>query len=132
MTRTPARAKGVTAAWLVAVFVLWPAWYWLMQRVAVVPVVWFVNLVPSEPTSGEGPFDRTQVVALAAIGFAFGFLGVYLLRLLRAPRLVWVPAAIMSVLIYLAGTAFWASFSGYGTGPRTSLCGSRSRFFWAP
>ena len=104
--------------WLVAVFVLWPAWYWVMHRVAVVPVVWFVNLVPSRADRAEGPFDRTQVVALAAVGFAFGFLGVYLLRLLRAPRLVWVPAAIMSVLIYLAGSGILGKLLGIrdGTG----------------
>ena len=105
--------------WIAATLLLWPVWFWLVQTVVTYPVSWAASLTPesaAESPASAGLYSFVEIGALAVAGLAFGFLGVYLLRRVGAPRIVWVPAAVVSVLSYLAIATFWASFSGYGTG----------------
>lgn len=109
-----------TWAWIVLTVVIWPAWHWAGISLTAYPLSWFANL--ASPTGGAhtgvgGIFDHPpQVIALALVGLAFGLVGISLLRLIGAPRIVWLPAAIVSIAIYLVATLFWVGFSGSGTG----------------
>lgn len=98
----------------------WPVWHWAFVALSAYPLSWLASVTPSgegEPTGPGGLFDGTlQILLLAAIGLFFGFLGVYLLRRLGGPRLVWIPATIVSLALYLGMAVFWAGFSGTGTG----------------
>lgn len=108
-----------TGAWVVVTVMIWPVWHWAATSLATYPLSWLASLstsIDSDSAPG-GIFDGTpQVFALGLAGLAFGFLGIYVLRMLGAPRIVWVPAAVVSMAIYLATALFWAGFSGTGTG----------------
>jgi len=109
-----------TGAWVVLTVTIWPVWHWVAITLAAYPLSWLASLstsVGSDSARPGGIFDGApQAFGLALVGLAFGFVGIYLLRILGAPRIVWVPAAIVSMVIYLATTLFWAGFSGAGTG----------------
>lgn len=106
-------------AWVAITTVVWPVWHRAATSLIAYPLSWVASRstsvgVPAEP---GGVFDSApQSIALALVGLVFGLLGVYLLRLVGAPRIVWLPAAAVSMLAYLVTTLFWAGFSGAGTG----------------
>ena len=105
--------------WILATLLLWPVWFWLVQIVVTFPVTWAVSLAPepaAESSASAGLYSFVEIGVLAVAGLVFGFLGVYLLRRLGAPRIVWVPAAVVSVSAYVAVATFWVSFSEGGRG----------------
>lgn len=114
------RARLTQAVWLLATAVLWFGWHQLMQYVSAWPSAWLGALTPPDtasPTGVAGLYDQpVQVAMLSALGLAFGYAGVFLPRRLGAPRAIWIPAALVSLLAYLSTAVFWAGFSGSGTG----------------
>lgn len=115
------RESGTTKwPWIVLTAVAWPAWHWTFTSLSAYPLSWLASLAPSaesEPSGPGGLYDSLpHVLVIAAIGLLFGYLGVYVLRRLGAPQVVWIPATIASLLLNLAVTVFWAGFSGSGTG----------------
>ena len=112
-------SKTAAWAWVAITAVVWPVWHWAATSLTAYPLSWFANLSTSAsaPADVGGIFDNTpQLIVLAFVGLAFGFVGVCLLRLMGAPRIVWLPAAVVSMVAYLVTTLFWAGFSGTGTG----------------
>lgn len=113
--------SGVSSwAWGAITVLAWPAWHWASGYLSAYPLSWLAAVTPSaerEPSGPGGLYDSpSQILILAAIGLLFGFLGVYLLRRLRAPHVVWIPATVVSLLMNLTQAVFWAGFSGHGTG----------------
>lgn len=106
--------------WVLITLVLWPVWHWAFVSLSAFPLSWLASITPSlegELVRPGGIYDSVpQVLTLGVMGFLFGFLGVYLLRRFGAPRMVWLPATLVSLAIYLGVTVFWAGFSGSGTG----------------
>ena len=104
--------------WILITIMLWPLWHWFCTSLSAYPLSWFASItMPVEQAGSGGVYDGAlQPILLAAIGFLFGFLGVRLLCRAGAPQAVWIPAALVSMFIYLGVTLFWAGFSGSGTG----------------
>ena len=107
-------------AWVLITVFAWPVWHWAFVSLSAIPLSWVASITPSGegvPTEPGGIYDSVpQILLLATMGLLVGFLGVYLLRRLGAPRVVWIPAALVSLAIYVGLTVFWAGFSGSGTG----------------
>jgi hypothetical protein len=104
--------------WILITIMLWPLWHLFCTSLSAYPVSWLASItMPVEQVGSGGVYDNVlQPIVLAATGFLFGFLGVRFLRRAGAPRAVWIPAALVSMCIYLGVTLVWAGFSGSGTG----------------
>lgn len=110
--------------WLLGVTLLWPVWY--LSVFGTPLTAWATALLPaaaarfSWDTTG-GLYEVASVLATSVVGALVGLLGTYLLGWLRPPRPIWIPAAVVSVLIQLFIAQFWFGMSGSDTGMRNII-----------
>lgn len=115
-------SRAWSAAWIIGTIVVWLAWHRLLIAVATLVTSMVVHdSVPTgssfDPATPGGIFDyAVQIPIHIVVGLLFGLIGVACLRLLGAPRIVWLSATGVSMLAYLATAVMWAGFSGSGTG----------------
>lgn len=115
--RVPGRSSN--AVWTVVTLVAWPFWHWLMLTASAYPASWFMSALPVEdnPSSPGGLFGSAPYVSVIAVScLAAGFVGLYVLTRLGAPRATWLVAWGISTALFLLTALFWAGFSGSGTG----------------
>lgn len=100
--------------WYAAAVVLWLPWFVLVGLTGARVGAW-LQLIPGPESIGAlFPFSQenvllsppAQLLLLAVLAIVAGFVGVAALRLLGAPRYVWVPCAFASVLILAALDAY--------------------------
>lgn len=104
---TGGSGSGLTRiAWIAAVIVIWPLWYLLYALTFAWVNESLTRIAALSAENGMLPpvMEFTLQVVLAA---AFGFLGMFLFRLARGPKIVWYVAAGMSVLLSLGTVGLW-------------------------
>jgi len=113
MTAARTRALLVTLAWAVGALVVWPMWYSLSQT-APRPLVDWLQQPGPPPVIGGGASTWTVqgllgILVLSVSGFVFGLVGVWVMRRLGAPRLIWIVAAVASIQVAWSYAIFWSN-----------------------
>ena len=113
MTAARTRRLLITIVWAVGTVVLWPMWYALSQMVPR-PVV--DGLHTPQPVLGGTPVLTGQTVLVAIVlsvsGFVFGLVGLWVMRRLGAPRLMWVFATVASIQLAVSRAIYWSRCGG--------------------
>lgn len=98
----------VRALWLLAVAVVWSFWFLLygLAFAGVNELLTRIGPLAAENGMLAPPLEIGLQVVLAAL---FGFAGVAMLQLARAPRFMWAFAAGLSVALSLGTVVLWAT-----------------------
>lgn len=99
-------ARLARVAWPVGVAVVWPGWY-LLYALAFSVLNEFLTRLGALPSENGMLIRPLEIGVQAVLAVAFGLLGIALVRLAKAPKNVWVPGAVMSVVLSLATVAVW-------------------------